>query len=400
MEFKAISRCEGAQRPRVAPWSASMRTAISAWQPVRSTSRLDGLIAKLLRGRRFLRQAGRRPDAAGCRPGRRLRAAADRAGHARRDFGRKQYRKALQSTAQALAKTGARDAVVYLALEQAGDLDMEYRARIVAEVFCAQLYKIPDLKTGAKPKAPPLVERRRGGGRRARLQSGGAKACASALRSAAASRCRTRSGQSAAQCMHADLPGNPRAGLGEGISEHQDQGIGRERHQGAEDGRLPGGGARFATSLPRLIVCEYRGAQEERAADLPDRQGHHLRLGRHLPEGPARHGRNEIRHERRGGGLGHVRAIAELKLPINLVVDRRRLREHAERRRGQARRHRHDHVRPNGRDSQYRRRRTADSLRCHHLQPPLQAGRGDRRGDADRRLHHRARQPFQRPDEQ
>src|SRR6202041_3018884 len=71
---------------------------------------------------------------------------------ARAGFGRKQYRRALQAAVQALAKTGAADAVVYLALEQAGDLDVEYRARGVAEVFCAQLYKIPDLKTGTKPK--------------------------------------------------------------------------------------------------------------------------------------------------------------------------------------------------------------------------------------------------------
>ncbi|MGB6306647.1 MAG: M17 family peptidase N-terminal domain-containing protein, partial [Steroidobacteraceae bacterium] len=72
-------------------------------------------------------------------------------------FGRKQYRRALQAAVQALAKTGASDAVVYLALEQAGDLDVEYRARNVAEVFCAQLYRIPDLKTGAKPKTPRLA---------------------------------------------------------------------------------------------------------------------------------------------------------------------------------------------------------------------------------------------------
>ncbi len=41
-----------------------------------------------------------------------------------------------------------------------------------------------------------------------------------------------------------------------------------------------------------------------------------------------------------------------------------------------------------------------DSVRCDHLQPPLQAGRGDRCGDTDRRLHRRARQSLQRPDEQ
>src|ERR1700733_8838817 len=75
---------------------------------------------------------------------------------ARAGFGRKQYRKALQSAASSLGKTGAGDAVVYLALDQAADLDVHYRALFVAEIFCAQMYKIPDLKTGAKPKAPRL----------------------------------------------------------------------------------------------------------------------------------------------------------------------------------------------------------------------------------------------------
>src|SRR6202041_3854999 len=75
----------------------------------------------------------------------------------RAGFGRKQYRKALQSTAQALTKTGARDAAVYLAMEPVAELDMLYRARMVAEVFSSQAYKIPDLKTSPKPKARRLT---------------------------------------------------------------------------------------------------------------------------------------------------------------------------------------------------------------------------------------------------
>ena len=72
-------------------------------------------------------------------------------------FGRKQYRKALGSAVQALAKSGTSDATVYLALESVAELDVQYRARAVAEIFCAQLYKIPDLKTTTKPKAPRLT---------------------------------------------------------------------------------------------------------------------------------------------------------------------------------------------------------------------------------------------------
>ena len=62
---------------------------------------------------------------------------------ARAAFGRKQYRKALLSTRQALAKTGANDAAVYLALEPVAELDIQYRARIAAEVFSSQRTKFP-----------------------------------------------------------------------------------------------------------------------------------------------------------------------------------------------------------------------------------------------------------------
>src|ERR1700761_7122148 len=48
-------------------------------------------------------------------------------------FARKQYRKAVLASAQALAKSGAADAVVYLALESLADLDAHYKARCVAE---------------------------------------------------------------------------------------------------------------------------------------------------------------------------------------------------------------------------------------------------------------------------
>jgi leucyl aminopeptidase len=71
-------------------------------------------------------------------------------------FGRKQYRKSILASAQALAKTGAGDAAVYLAMEPVPELDIQYRARIVAEVFSSQAYKIPDLKTSPKPKARRL----------------------------------------------------------------------------------------------------------------------------------------------------------------------------------------------------------------------------------------------------
>src|ERR1700744_598136 len=53
-------------------------------------------------------------------------------------FGRKQYRKAVLASAQALSKTGAADAAIYLAMEPVPELDHHYRARFIAEMFAAQ----------------------------------------------------------------------------------------------------------------------------------------------------------------------------------------------------------------------------------------------------------------------
>ena len=82
-------------------------------------------------------------------------------------FGRKQYRKALQSSAQAVVKTGSADAIVYLALEDVPAMETAYRARAVAEVFSGQMYKIPDLKTGAQAETAETREPHGGGGERA-----------------------------------------------------------------------------------------------------------------------------------------------------------------------------------------------------------------------------------------
>ncbi len=122
----------------------------------------------------------------------------------RAGFGRKQYRKALQAAAQALAKTGASDALVYLALEAVGGVEMHYRARMVAEIFCAQTYRIPDLKTGAKPKAGQTCQRQRGGGGRACGESRGGWV-EDRCRHRQRARLVARPGEPAAQHLHAHL---------------------------------------------------------------------------------------------------------------------------------------------------------------------------------------------------
>jgi leucyl aminopeptidase len=233
-------------------------------------------------------------------------------------FGRKQYRKALQSAVQSLVKTGASDAVVYLALEQVGDLDVQYRARIVAEVFCAQMYKIPDLKTGARPKTP-------------RLSSVGiavadaraAKAADQGLRVGAA----LGSGLALSRDL-ANLPPNvcTPAYLGTRALELAKEFPSIKTKVLDKNGiKALKMGAFLAVTQgsdqpPRLITCEYRGAKKDAAPICLLGKGITFDSGGiSLKDPPAM---DEMKFDMSGGAtvLGALRAAAELKLPLNLVV--------------------------------------------------------------------------------
>ncbi len=233
-------------------------------------------------------------------------------------FGRKQYRKALQSAVQALAKTGSSDAVVYLALEVIGGLDVQYRARTVAEVFCAQLYKIPDLKTSAKPKAPRLSSVSV-----AVADARGAKAAAEGLRIGAA----VGSGLALSRDL-ANLPPNlctPRymATRAQGLAKEfpsiktkilDEKGI-KALKMGAFLAVTQG-----SDQPPRLIVCEYHGAKKGAAPVCLVGKGITFDSGGiSLKDPPAM---DEMKFDMSGGAavLGAMRAVAELQLPINLVV--------------------------------------------------------------------------------
>ena len=74
----------------------------------------------------------------------------------RADFGRKAYRKAIAAAVEWLARSGARDAVLFLSQEKIKDVDPYYAARYAAESVHASLYRIPDLKSGKKPPQPKL----------------------------------------------------------------------------------------------------------------------------------------------------------------------------------------------------------------------------------------------------
>ncbi len=233
-------------------------------------------------------------------------------------FGRKQYRKAMLSCAQALAKTGADDAAVYLAMEPVPELDIQYRARIVAEVFCAAAYKIPDLKTSPKPKARRLTTLKV-----AAADARAAKTAAAGLRQGAA----IGSGLAFARDL-ANLPPNvcTPAYMGTRALQMAKQFPSLKAKVVDENGikALKMGAflavAQGSDQPPRLIVCEYRGTRKDTAPICLIGKGITFDSGGiSLKEPP---GMDEMKFDMSGGAavLGAVRAIAEMKLPINVVA--------------------------------------------------------------------------------
>jgi leucyl aminopeptidase len=236
----------------------------------------------------------------------------------RTGFGRKQYRKALLSAAQALGKTGATDAIVYLALEEVADLDVLYRARTVAEVFCVQGYKVPDLKTSAKPKTPKLTRVSV-----ATENARGAKAAADGVRLGAA----IGSGIALARDL-ANLPPNvcTPAYIGSRALQLAKEWPSIKTKVVDERGiKALKMGAFLAVTQgsdqpPRLIVCEYRGAKKSVAPICLVGKGITFDSGGiSLKDPPAM---DEMKFDMSGAAtvLGTLRAAAELELPINLVV--------------------------------------------------------------------------------
>jgi leucyl aminopeptidase len=75
---------------------------------------------------------------------------------ARKQFGRKAWRKAWAAAVGALAKTGIKSVALALDRPDEKDLDDYYFGRAIAEIVGAGLYRINDLKSGKKPKPAPL----------------------------------------------------------------------------------------------------------------------------------------------------------------------------------------------------------------------------------------------------
>ncbi len=278
---------------------------------------LEGLITRLLGGGDFAAKLGDTlmlPLPSGSAASRLLLVGLG----ARAAFARKQYRKAMLSTAQALAKTGANDAAVYLALEPVPELDIQYRARIAAEVFSSAAYKVPDLKTSPKPKA-----RRLSSVKVATADARSAKAAAQGLRQGAA----IGSGLSFARDL-ANLPpnvctptymGTRTLQMAKEFSSLKAKVLDESAIKALKMGAFLAV-AQGSEQPPRLIVLEYRGARKGAAPICLIGKGITFDSGGiSLKEPP---GMDEMKFDMGGGAavLGAVRAIAELKLPLNVVA--------------------------------------------------------------------------------
>jgi leucyl aminopeptidase len=202
-------------------------------------------------------------------------------------------------------------------MEPVAELDMQYRARIVAEVLASHAYKIPDLKTAPKPKARPLATVNV-----ATADARAAKAAAEGLRIGTAV-----AGGLALTRDLANLPpnictptylGNRALQLGKEFSSIKTKVLDENGIKALKMGAFLAV-TQGSDQPPRLIVCEYRGGRKNMAPVCLVGKGITFDSGGiSLKDPPAM---DEMKFDMSGGAavLGTLRAIAELKLPINVV---------------------------------------------------------------------------------
>ena len=237
---------------------------------------------------------------------------------ARAGFGLKQYRRALLASAQALAKCGAADAVTYLACEEATHVDVRYRARFVAEVFCAQAYRVPDLKTGTKPKTPALKSlqvalpdarslKGAESGLKIGIAVGSGSAFARDLANLPPNVCTPTYLGNQALKLAREFPGVKVKSLDLAAIKQLKMGAFLAVTQGSAE-------------PPRLVVCEYYGGRKSAAPVVLVGKGITFDSGGiSLKDPPAM---DEMKFDMSGGAtvLGAFRSAVALKLPLNLVA--------------------------------------------------------------------------------
>src|SRR5690606_991744 len=236
---------------------------------------------------------------------------------ARDGFKRKQYRKALASALGALARTGAKDAVSYLSLEEVGDSDAYILARTTAEVVGSAQYRIPDHKTSNKrPKSA--------------LTRFGIAVSSRADRTQAERGIKHGQGIVAGMSLMRDLANQPSNVCTPTYQSNAAKALARDYRSirvrilnEAECRRLKMGSFLSVTSgteePARLIVLEYFGAARSQAPTVLVGKGVTFDTGGISLKPPAN--MDEMKFDMSGAAsvLGTFKAVAELALPVNLV---------------------------------------------------------------------------------
>lgn len=236
---------------------------------------------------------------------------------ARETFKRKQYRKAIASAMTALGKTGARDAISYLSMEDLADADAYSLARAAVEVVANAQYRIPDQKTGNKRPKPNLTR------------------FGIAVASRAASNNASRGiehaeGIVAGMALMRDLANHPANVCTPTYLSNVAKTLAREHRSirvrvlnEAECRRLKMGSFLSVTNgteePARLIVLEYYGADRKQAPTVLVGKGVTFDTGGISLKPPAN--MDEMKFDMSGAAsvLGTFKSVATLDLPINLV---------------------------------------------------------------------------------
>jgi leucyl aminopeptidase len=233
-------------------------------------------------------------------------------------FGRKQYRKSLAAALTAVTKTGSVQATSYLSQETIAATNAYYVGRCSAEVAAHNTYRIPDLKSAKKPPLPTLKKLNfaiLGTPERAQAERG----------------VNHGAGITGGMSLTRDLGNLPANVCTPTHLAKTAQELARE-HRGAlkvrvldiaEIRKLKMGSflsvTRGSVEPPRLIVLEYNGGKPKSAPIALVGKGITFDTGGISLKPPA--AMDEMKYDMCGAAtvLGVFKAVAALKLPINLV---------------------------------------------------------------------------------
>ena len=234
-----------------------------------------------------------------------------------KNYGRKQYRRALQAAATTIAKLPVREALSYLSLEAFKDSSPYYFGRSAAEIVGNSLYRINDHKSARKPPAPSLarfgiaVESR---GDRAQAERGlehgqGIVVGMAFMRDLAnepANVCTPTFLANAARNLSREYKSVRVQILNEADAKRLKMGSFLSVTNGAEE-------------PAKLIVLEYRAGERGAAPVVLVGKGVTFDTGGISLKPPP--GMDEMKFDMSGAAsvLGTFKAVAELGLPINLV---------------------------------------------------------------------------------